>query len=57
MGSLSDSTHLDSFLISGLPASLCCSLWMGHLMPLSQFNSNMSGVREEKNELYSPFWL
>jgi hypothetical protein len=26
MGSLSDSTHLDAFPISGLPASLCGSV-------------------------------
>lgn len=31
--------------------------WMGHLIPISEVNGNMSGVREEKNELDSPFWL
>lgn len=33
------------------------ALRMGHLIPISQFKGNMGGVREEKNELYSSFWL
>lgn len=28
--------------------------WVGHLIATSQFNRNMSGVREEENERYSP---
>lgn len=36
---------------------LFAALWMGHLMPISRFNCNMSGVGEERNELHSPLWL
>lgn len=36
---------------------LLAAPWMGHLIPISQFNGTTSGVREERNELQSPFRL